>query len=201
MKSNAIAEVVSATVYELVAQIFVSSGQDNGAENPRFGSFIRIESGSTNLKVIAVVNNVITGPIDGVHRATAFGLTRQELYKQQPQIFALLKTDINATIIGYLEGMRSFQYLPPHPPEVHDFVYHATKSDIDAVTESMDFLRLLSGAAPGICDELLAASVREAYLAKGKDSQFLYSAGQAFCQMYRNEYDRLVSMLKKIRPH
>ena len=49
------------------------------------------ESGN---KIYAVVTYVTTGPIDSVHRARALGLSLEELREQQPQIFAMLKTDV-----------------------------------------------------------------------------------------------------------
>lgn len=200
---QAIAEVVSATVTGLIAQSLSSSESSESAlpERPRFGSFVRVTLCDQKTNVIAVVNNVLTGPVDGIHRASAFGLTREELLLQQPQIFALLRTDVHASIIGYIENGRAFRHLPPHPPEVHDFVYHATKSDIKDVTDDFDFLRLLSGVSDGPTDELLAASVREAYVARGNDKDFLHRAGQAFSQLFRSDYERLVSLLRKIRPH
>ena len=200
--AEAIAEVVAATVTNLVAQSLQPAGGDDSTVNykPRFGSFVRVQSSDQKTSTIAVVNDVLTGPIDGVHRPTAFGLTRDQLRSQQPQIFALLRTDVHALIVGYKENGRVYQHLPPHPPEVHDFVYPATISDIKAVTSDFEFLRLLFHAPNGPIDELLAASIREAYRARDNDQAFLHQAGQAFSQLFRSDYDRLVSVLKKIKP-
>jgi len=200
---QAIAEVVSATVSSLVAQSLplTAGGDATGPHKPRFGSFVRIGASDKKTAIIAVVNEVLTGPIDGVHRPSAFGLSREELRDQQPQIFSLLRTDVHASIIGYIENGRAYQHLPPHPPEVHDFVYPATTSDIERVTNDFEFLRLLSHATVGSIDELLAAAIREAYKARGKDETFLQQAGQAFSQLFRSDYERLVSVLKKIKPH
>ncbi len=195
----AIAEVVSSTASSVVAQCLPSNHQKS-QQIPRFGSFIRIESSERDLSTIAVVNNVVTAPIDNVHRTSAFGLSREELRIQQPQIFSLLRTDIHACLIGFKNKEQSFRYLPPYPPEIHDFVYCASISDIDTCTKDFDFLRLLSSLSDGPLDELLAAAVREAYLAKDSDKKFLLQAGQSLSQLYRGDYDRLVSILRKINP-
>ena len=201
-KAQAIAEVVSATVTGIVAQTLPKDGAAlEPSGKPRFGSFLRVPSGKDGVSIIAVVHDVLTGPIDGVHRTSAFGLTREQLQSEQPQIFALLRTDIHASIIGYVKGSQSFCHLPPHPPEVHDFVHHATAHDITLITEDFDFLRLLSSLSTLPTDELLAAAIREAYVAGGKDHKFLERAGQSLCQLFRADYDRLVSILKKIRPN
>jgi hypothetical protein len=198
----AIAEVISSSVTDVVAQSLVT--MDEGglpkATKPRFGSFVRIGSENGQGNIFAVVNNVVTGPADGVHRLSAFGLSREQLRLQQPQIFALLRTDINALVVGYSQGKKTYSHLPPQPPEVHDFMYNATVEDISRVTESFDFLRLLMNVPNVPADELLAASVREAYLAQDKNEKFLMRAGQALSQLFRSDYDRLLSILHKIKP-
>jgi len=215
----AIAEVVSSSATEMVAQSLVQndpvgaqtasglslaprrdSHKTDSVYKPRFGSFVRVTCGNEDLNIIAVVNNVITSSMDSIHRPSAFGLSKEQLRLEQPQIFALLRTDIYASIIGYIQSGRRFQHLPPHPPDVHDFVFAATVDEIVTITDDFDFLRLLEGTSNGLVDELMAACVREAYVARGKDQNFLLKAGQAFSQLFRSDYERLVSILKKIKP-
>jgi predicted ArsR family transcriptional regulator len=49
-------------------------------------------------------------------------------------------------------------------------------------------------------DELLAATIREAQEMTGRPEQFLIAAGQSLSQLMQNDYDRLLSLLRKIRP-
>jgi hypothetical protein len=198
---QAIAEVVSSSVTSVVAQSLSQDGELSLSDDrARFGSFVKIASGSDDLEIFAVIHDVVTGPIDGVHRTSAFGLNREQLRKEQPQIFALLRTDLHAAIIGYRQGKKAYQHLPPRPPEVHDFVYAADKKEIEAITSDFEFLRLLAAVATVPADELLAAAVREAYAAQGGRSSFLLKAGQALSQLFRSDYERLVSVLRKIKP-
>jgi hypothetical protein len=191
-----IAEVIASSVTEVVAQSLVTLDQGGlpTAGKPRFGSFVRIASENGQGNVFAVVNNVVTGPADGLHRLSAFGLPREQLRAEQPQIFALLRTDVNALIVGYSQNNKTYSHLPPQPPEVHDFVYGASADEISGVVASFDFLRLLMNVPDVPADELLAACVREAYLAKGNDDKFLTRAGQALAQLFRSDYDRLLSV-------
>lgn len=167
---------------------------------PNFGSFLRVECNESQFDVLAVVYNVLTGPKDTVHKPSALGLSRERLKIEQPHIFALLRTEVHALIIGYATGDRVFQHLPPQPPEVHDFVHPASCAQIEMVTEEFDFLRLLSTVSDVPSDELLAATIREAYVARDRDYQFLVSAGQALSQLMRSDYERLVCVLRKIKP-
>jgi hypothetical protein len=159
-----------------------------------------VECNESQFDVIAVVYNVLTGPQDSVHKPAALGLSRERLKVEQPHIFALLRTEVHAVIVGYVQGDRVFQHLPPQPPEVHDFVYPATNEQVEMLTEEFDFLRLISTVSAVPSDELLAAAVREAYTKRNKDYAFLVAAGQALSNLLRSDYDRLVCVLRKIRP-
>jgi len=166
---------------------------------PRFGSFLKISTAS-RVDVLAVVHNVITGSPDAVHQPWALGLSREQLREEQPHIFSLLRTEVHAVVIGYIEQAEVFQHLPPVPPEVHDFVYAASTDEIKKVTQGFDFLRLVSTVSTVPQDELAAASIREAYWAHGEEYSFLVEAGQALSHIFKNDFDRLVTILRKIRP-
>ena len=162
---------------------------------------MRVSCQDLGLDVLAVVyTNVITGPQDNVHKPSALGLTRERLRLEQPQIFALLRTDVHALIIGHIIAGRVYQHLPPKPPQVHDFIYPAADEQIRAITENFDFLRLLIGVSEVPADELLAAAVREGYKARGADQSFLVCAGQALSHLLGSDYDRLPVRIAKNSP-
>jgi hypothetical protein len=198
----ALGEIISASVTSVVAQCWQNDdpyGMPRSCK-PDFGSFIRIECAESGLDIIAVVYNVLTGPQDSVHKPSALGLSRERLKMEQPHIFALLRTEVHALIVGYFKKDKAFQHLPPQPPDVHDFVYHASIQQIELLTEQFDFLRLLANVADVPADELLAAAIRAAYQARNNDYAFLIAAGQGLSSLLRSDYDRLVCVLRKIRP-
>ncbi len=195
---QAIAEVISSSITSIVAQC--SSDPSVANKRPVFGGFICIDSQQTDLKYLAVVYNITTGPLDSVHRPVAFGMTREQLKQEQPQIFSLLQTDIHAALIGFIKGKKAYSYLPSQPPDVHDFVYAASKDDVEKIVDNFDFLRLLCTVNIEPVDELLAAAIREAYLIHNKNHQLLLAAGLALAQLFRADYERLLSILRRIRP-
>jgi len=174
------------------------------AGRPRFGSFIKAVSTEDKLEILAVVLDVVTSPPDSLHRPCALGLTREELKREQPHIFALLKTEIRAVNIGFIQAGTVYQHLPPQPPQVHDFVYAASPEEIIAITAELDFLRLLFHLSTTVpSDELIAASIREAgraYSDATEREDFLVRAGRAVCQLFRSDYERMLSIVKKIKP-
>ncbi len=200
-KSEPIAEVISSSITGVVAQCLTKADKDGMPETdkPRFGSFLKIHTAS-GIDVLSVVHNVITGSPDAMHQPWALGLSREQLREEQPHIFSLLRTEVHAVVVGYIEGGAVYQHLPPVPPEVHDFVYPASSEEICKVTKGFDFLRLVATVTTVPQDELAAASIREAYKAHGEEYSFLVEAGQALSHIFKNDFDRLVTILRKIRP-
>lgn len=200
--SQPIAEIVSSTITGFHAQCLSHPDEKGVTETPRprFGSFLKVETGDSHIDVLAVVHDVVTGSPDAQHQPWALGMSREQLRAEQPHIFSLLRTEVHAVIVGYISGGRVYQHLPPLPPEVHDFVYEATADEIRRSTVDLEFLRLLLGVTTVPSDELIAACVREAFAARDSDRDFLVEAGQALSHLFRADYDRLVAVLKKIRP-
>ena len=200
-KVKPVAEVVSSSITDFTAQCFNNDNDEpNLPEKPRFGSFLKVDSQENGIAIIAVVVNVKTGPQDNIHRPSALGLTRQELQVEQPQIFSLLKTEVHAKIVGHMILDRAFQHLPPQPPEVHDFVYQAQTEEVRQMTSDFEFLRLLVNVSDVPQDELIAATIREAHIVTGLDDQFLVEAGKKLSSILRSDYDRLLAILRKIKP-
>ena len=111
-----------------------------------------------------------------IYRATALGLSLAELREQQPQIFAMLKTEFRAAIVGYqTPDQQDYQHLPPRPPQVHQAVYQCSSDAVIEFTENLDFLRTLLdlGAAP--VDGLVGAVIRSEERRGGKECRSRWS--------------------------
>src|SRR5581483_9949749 len=101
-------------------------------------------SSEQSLQIFAIVYDVITGPQDSIHKPAALRMTRDELRSQQPQIFSLLKTEVQAAIIAFQQDGQYHCGLSPLPPQVHDFIYEATDEEIEKITEGLEFVRLIT---------------------------------------------------------
>ena len=94
------AEVVETSTTEFLSQCI--DPEDLGFPvMPPFGSWVRSRDEESGNTIYAVVYHATTAPIDGVHRARALGMSLEELREQQPQIFAMLKTEFRSAIVGY----------------------------------------------------------------------------------------------------
>ncbi|MEB3225454.1 MAG: HAS-barrel domain-containing protein [Synechococcus sp.] len=200
-----IAEVIETTTTEFTAQCLEPEDLSFPVMPP-FGSWVKSydeESGNT---VYGVVTYVTTSPIDSVHRARALGMSLEELREQQPQIFAMLKTEFRAVIVGFeipsnrRNGQRGevFQYLPPRPPQIHQSVYHCEPDEIIHFTDKLEFLRVLLQVNWVPPESLMAAAVREVYRLRKGDRQWLVNVGRMISTLLKDDYDRLRYILSQI---
>lgn len=206
-----IAEVIETATTEFLAQCLEPEDL-SFAVMPPFGSWVKATDEESGNQVYAVVYHVTTSPIDSVHRARALGLSLQDLREQQPQIFAMLKTEFRAAIVGFLPPTRNgkngagramekpivYQHLPPRPPQIHQAVYYCESEEIIHFSNQLDFLRTLLQVAGAPVDGLTAAAIREIYQLRKADRAWLVEAGRSLSILLKDDYDRLRIILSQI---
>ncbi len=152
--------------------------------------------------VYAVVREVSTSSLDPGRRPVALGRDEPDeeaVYKNNPQLSRLFRTDFNAAIVGYGDGGEIRQHLPPQPPKIHAFIHACTPEDLAAFTQRLDFLpMLLSGPTP-LADEVTSAFLRQAASARGDAEGFLATAGQTLARLLSRDYQRLTSLLRNLK--
>lgn len=207
---NHFAEVVETSTAEFLAQCL--EPEDLGFPvMPPFGSWVQAVDEESGNQIFAVVYYATTSPIDSVHRARALGMSLAELREQQPQIFAMLKTEFRAAIVGFRptasgrNGQRrmsdlTYQHLPPRPPQVHQAVHRCDRTDVIQFTEELDFLRILLQVPGAPVNSLVAATVREVYQLRKADRTWLVQTGRMLNLLLKDDYDRLRMILSQIHP-
>ena len=123
----------------------------------------------------------------------------ESLREEQPQIFAMLKTEFKAAIIGFINTSGGiYQYLPPRPPQIHQAVYKCDGKEIVEFSENLDFLRLVLQVGGAPVEALAAATLRDIYQLRNRDREWLVSAGRALSLILRDDYDRLRAILSQL---
>ncbi|MFB8788342.1 MAG: hypothetical protein U7123_05705 [Potamolinea sp.] len=205
---NHIAEVIETATTEFLAQCLEPEDLSFPVMPP-FGSWVKSQDEVSGNQVMAVVYYATTSPIDSVHRAVAMGLSLAELREQQPQIFAMLKTEFRAAIVGYLpphSGVNGsnhpkgpvYQYLPPRPPQIHQAVHQCEAAEILHFTNDLDFLRTLLQVNGAPVEALIAAAIREVYQLRKADREWLVKAGRILSVLLKDDYDRLRYILSQL---
>jgi len=202
LKEKRVGEIISSNTTSFLAQcIKEDSSTLTLPQAPYFGSFVKSCGEELGFDIIAIVHEISTGSIDSVHRPTAMNLSREELRYKQPQIFDLLRTDFSSIIIGYIQNGKIYQSIPPHPPQIHDFVHACDSKEINFITENLDFFRTLLNFGTNLCDELITSSIKNAYIARGCNREFLINAGRELSNCLKDNYDRLSSILRKLNKY
>ncbi len=194
-----LAEVIATATTEFLAQC-LEPEELNFPPMPAFGSWVMARDEESDNQILAVVYHATTGPIDSVHRATALGLSLTELRQQQPQIFAMLKTEFRAVIAGFaVPNGLIYQYLPPRPPQIHQAVYQCNPELIIRFTEKLDFLRTLLQIPGAPVESLVAATLRQVYQLRQFDRPWLIQAGRSLSILLKEDYDRLRYILNQLQ--
>ncbi|MBU6229601.1 MAG: hypothetical protein KGQ93_07890 [Cyanobacteria bacterium REEB459] len=199
-----IGEVVETSSTEFLAQC-LSQDQLSFPSMPAFGSWVTAQEETSGNQIYGVVYHATTSPIDSIHRARALGLSLTELRQQQPQIFAMLKTEFRVAILGFQPMGQSpaspspvYQYTPPCPPPVHQAVYRCSPAAVIAFTDQVEFLRTLLSLAQAPVDSLVAAVIRQCYQSRHLDRTWLVQTCRHLSLLLKDDYDRLRSILGQI---
>ncbi|KKI99768.1 HAS-barrel domain-containing protein [Prochlorothrix hollandica] len=204
---NHIAEVIETTTPEFLAQCLEPEDL-RFPVMPPFGSWVKATDEESGNQIYGVIYHVTTSPIDSVHRARALGLSLAELREEQPQIFAMLKTEFRSAIVGFVTPAQAdgyprdpqvYHYLPPRPPQVHQGVYCCTPEEVLQFTVELDFLRTLLQVSAAPVDSLVAATLREVYTLRKADRPWLVQAGRMLGLLLKDDYDRLRLILSQVR--
>lgn len=200
--SERIAEIIEANTVGFTA------GAYELLTAPPFGTLVRAQAREASQAVYGLTYDIRTGSKEPGGRALVRGRTYTgrelfdaEIYQEHPDLAEVLQTEFSALTVGFTEGRRVFQYLPPHPPPVHYSVYACSEPELQLFTESYDFFRTVLFASHIPNDELLAAVIRQAAQARGSQQrEYLVQAGREVASLLKDDYDRLTALLRRIRP-
>lgn len=171
---------------------------------PTFGSLVQVETEA--FTIFGCVTDIKTGSDDPLRQPFTYKKTESELAREQPQIFAFLKTTFQVQITGYQEKNipeKFFYLLPYQPCKIHAFVKEADVTTYSSFFRKVDFLNLLFAFQHKInnLDELLLALIRTIKLHTALNDDFL----SEFCSLYsllsNNDYKRLKLFLQRLESH
>jgi len=195
-----IAEVVATSTTDFLAECLEPQSLDFPAM-PAFGSWVKSQQEeNSNIISYGVVYHATTSTIDSVHRAVALGLSLQAIREQQPQIFAMLRSEIKVVLLGFSTLGNVYQHLPAQPPQIHQAVFACEEEEIANFTEELNFLRTLVQMNNAPVDELIAAVLRNVYQVRKCDRNWLVQAGRKLSLLLKDDYDRLGGILSQVHP-
>ena len=172
-------------------------------ELPPLGSLVRVTLPSGDV-VLAVVAFGQTTGIDETRRAIRRGsdaVRDDEVYRQHPELVQILRTTFEALPVAYRHGGTMRRMLPPLPPPLHYSVEAAELEELTELSDDPRYLILLTYAQADVpAEQLVAAHVRETFMARGRDAIWLDGVARVIARIFKDDYDRLVPILESIEP-
>jgi hypothetical protein len=149
----------------------------------------------------AIVYQATTTPVDTGRKLRAYWKDEEQLREEQPELSEwLLVTNFRAVIIGHCTNGMMCQFLPPQPPKLLTRVHICRPDEIRRLTSRMDFLRTLTNFRNAPTEEVIAACIREAYIAHDQNFDFLVAAGKELAGLLKDDYDRLQAIMRRVAP-
>jgi hypothetical protein len=124
----------------------------------------------------------------------------EAIYREHPQLQLTLRTEFTARLVGYAEAGGVRHYLPPQPPPLHYSIHECAVGEVRWFTDRLTYLRLLVDSTEIASEQLLAAHIRQVYSARGNDGVWLSLAAREVAGLFKNDYERLMTVLYGIEP-
>jgi hypothetical protein len=103
-------------------------------------------------------------------------------------------------VVGFKDGDSLHHYLPSQPAKIHAFIYLCQPDEVKEFGKSFGFLDILANAALTVpTEELIAASLRRMSQVQDDPQAFLVAAGKELAALLSNQYDRLKSILGRLK--
>ncbi|WP_031513958.1 HAS-barrel domain-containing protein [Desulfofalx alkaliphila] len=164
---------------------------------PEFGSFVQVDNGDTG--IIGVVFHTTTLSSDPGRKPMAYWQSEDELRRQQPQIFYLLRTYFSVLVVGHCRDGSYNGYLPPRPARIHSFVRRCDGLRYQQVGENVNYISTILGSGCEAKDELLAAAVRNISKYQQDEAVYLRRVGNELRRLLVADYERFKSIVRRIR--
>ncbi len=166
---------------------------------PRFGALVR--AGAANgAQVYGLIFNVTIEDDAFVRQLVAAGVESAEIIEDQRQK-RQVPVVVDVLAAGSGQGLEVAHRLPAQPPATLDQIYLCSAAEIVRFTARHGWLRIVLGAAEAPADQLIAAALRNAALARPPDQRerYLIDAGRELAGLLALDLTRLAGILAQLR--
>jgi len=166
---------------------------------PQFGDLVKVLLDSAG--IFGLIYDVQVKDDPAVRQLILAGEMEPEAVLDQREN-RLVPIEIGVLVVGYQQGKRIWQGLPPQPPLSLDTLMTCSEAELRAFTASLNYLQLALNARQLPADELLAAHLRHAAAARPPETrrQFLVAAGRELARLLAADLVRLDAILQQIKP-
>jgi hypothetical protein len=191
-KDNRIGEVVEATTTSFISQCYKLYN------SPHLGSLIKTGG---PYPTYGIVYNIITQGIDPSRKPVVRGInssSEEEVYRLNPQLEHLLRTDFYSVSIGYIQGDNIIYHLPPAPPPIYSFVQKCDGLDLINFSSRLEFIKILCSSGIPALDEVISAFIRNLADSQQDKENFLINVGKELIYAFPGDFRKMESILQKV---
>ena len=192
------AEVIFSTNEMLIAQCYKEALTDSPLKTTVFqGSIVKITSSyDTSYNTFGLISKINNSSLDNVHKPSALGLTAKELEHLQPQVFDLLRKELEIYLFAYKEKEEIYSYPPSRPMMIHDFVEEITNEEGILLTSDISSLIGLIKRNQ-LKPDILIAPIHLGYKLRNFDYNYLIKRGQEMSRTFSDDMDSIMQILKR----
>lgn len=168
---------------------------------PPLGSLVKTTDSA--MEIYGVVCQATTSSIEPGRRPIARGkdeTSEEAIYQSNPQLTKLLRSEFQILVVGYRLDGKVYQHLPSIPVHIHAFVNLCSLEEVKQFGKSFDFLSILANThLPVPVEDTIAATLREMSNLQEDPRAFLVAAGKALTAILGNDYQRLKTILMRLK--
>jgi len=169
---------------------------------PPLGSLVKVEQ--DGIRTYAVVSYGQTSGLEPGRRAfrrSTAEVHDAAIYDEHPELRRTLRTVFDAVFVGWEDGDRLRQQLPPQPPPLHFSVHNCEMAEVERFSGGLYYLRLLLTATVALpVAHLVIAHVNETYRVLGLDRAWVAAAARELAALLKNDNPTLMAILYAIDP-
>jgi hypothetical protein len=178
---------------------FVVASRIPEPDVPVFGSFVKVkvQRGATDLVGLVYDIQIADDPFI---RQLALQETPDQVAVADQLEVRGVPIEVGVVAVGYRNGDRIFQGLPPQPPIMLNRIFICDDDEVRSFTQRLDFLRLLLNSREVPADELIVACLRLAVQARPEADRrpFMLNAGRELARMMGADLVRLEALLGRL---
>lgn len=168
-------------------------------ETPQFGAFVKVAI-TKQTHIIGLIYDVSVSDDPSVRQIILSGTLETETILDQREN-RLVPIEVSVLIVGFQRDEQFVQALPPQPPISLEALHICTIDETVAITEQLDFLRLIFTAPNIPTDDLAVACLSRAAELRAPEirRQYLLSAGRHIGRLLFDDMLRLDSILQQLK--
>ena len=197
---EAFSEVIFSTPEVITAQCYKEQPQAlKRTQNINQGSGVKVVSSyDTSYAAFGIIVKINNSSLDNIHRPQALGLSVKELEQLHPQLYELLKKELEIYLFAYKEkGSQILNYPPTKPMMIHDRVYFLNEGELIKLTE--DFSSLINLIKKNqLKADILFNLINTGYRLRDYNYEYLLKTGQMLTLAFSDEVELLMPLLRRL---